>query len=133
MSAVAIKTDGPSFGQSVLHSVPTCFMGKLKAKSRRICHNGAVNWIPSNDAGAVPVRSGSARGLLSKQDPVMEAFLPCPVGDGLLQAFASARPQDYGFLEPADLLDLRTSAFSGSPEWDAFAYHVAGCSQCGEV
>ena len=78
------------------------------------------------------VVSGSARHL-SRQDPVMAAFLPCPVGAKLLQAFATARPEDYGFIEPADYLNLRNSAFSGIPEWTGFADHVIGCSRCGEV
>ena len=70
---------------------------------------------------------------LSSQDPVMAAFLPCPAGAKLLEAFATARPDDCEFIEPADFLNVRSSAFSGIAEWDEFADHVSGCPRCGEV
>jgi hypothetical protein len=56
--------------------------------------------------------------------------LPCLQGTGLLRTFAEARPDDFHFLKPADLLDLKNSAFEGIPEWDAFAEHYATCELC---
>lgn len=70
---------------------------------------------------------------LSQQDPMVRVFFPCAQGTELLQTFALARPSDHSFLEPKDFADLRSSAFSGIPEWDAFADHVQRCSLCGEV
>ena len=70
---------------------------------------------------------------ISNEDPLVEAIRPCELGRNLLQKFAAARPDDYSFLEPRDFLDLQNSAFSGIPEWDAFAEHVSECSQCGAV
>jgi|GEM_PF-2121390 len=70
---------------------------------------------------------------ISSEDPLVEAIRPCELGRNLLLKFAAARPTDYSFLEPRDFLDLQNSAFSGIPEWDAFAEHVSECSQCGAV
>jgi hypothetical protein len=47
----------------------------------------------------------------------------CPVGMDLLRRFEAARPNDYDFLQVQDFADLRTSAFDGIPEWDAFTAH----------
>jgi hypothetical protein len=58
--------------------------------------------------------------------------LPCPAGTGLLRNFAEARPADFAFLKPGDLIDLNNSAFEGIPEWDAFAEHYAECELCNE-
>lgn len=69
---------------------------------------------------------------ISREDPVVQVFFPCETGTRLLEAFAAARPQDLGFIEPTDFGDLRNSAFAGIPEWDAFADHVQECSRCGE-
>jgi hypothetical protein len=55
---------------------------------------------------------------------------PCPVGTTLLCAFASARPADFNFLKPGDLIDLHNSAFAGIPEWDAFSEHYGFCESC---
>ena len=71
--------------------------------------------------------------VLSRQDPVVQVFFPCERGTTLLQAFGAARPEDFGFIEPKDFMDLRNSAFSGIPEWDEFATHVFSCTNCGEV
>lgn len=70
---------------------------------------------------------------LSRQDPIVSVFCPCEEGTRLLECFVAARPEDYGFLEPQDFIDLRNSAFAGIPEWDAFADHVQQCAACGEV
>jgi hypothetical protein len=70
---------------------------------------------------------------ISSKDPLVEAFRPCEQGRGLFLKFAAARPSDHGFLEPRDFLDLRSSAFSGIPEWDDFAEHISECSRCGAV
>jgi hypothetical protein len=56
--------------------------------------------------------------------------LPCPEGTILLRAFAEARPGDFAFLKPADLSDLRNSAFAGIPEWEAFSEHYSSCELC---
>jgi hypothetical protein len=56
--------------------------------------------------------------------------LPCPDGTALLRAFAEARPADFSFLKPDDLVDLRNSAFAGIPEWEAFSEHFASCEHC---
>ncbi len=70
---------------------------------------------------------------ISREDPVVQVFVPCGDGIHLLEEFAAARPQDYTFLEPKDFADLKNSAFAGIPEWDAFAGHVQDCPQCGEI
>jgi hypothetical protein len=70
---------------------------------------------------------------ISSEDPLVEALRPCELGRNLLLKFAAARPSDHSFLEPRDFLDLHNSAFSGIPEWDAFAWHVSECSRCGVV
>jgi hypothetical protein len=54
----------------------------------------------------------------------------CEEGVALLARFAQARPVDCRFIEPADLTDVRSSAFSGIPEWDAFADHRSRCLRC---
>jgi hypothetical protein len=56
--------------------------------------------------------------------------LPCPVGTNLLRHFAEARPSDFGFLKPSDLVDLNNSAFEGISEWDNFAAHYTACELC---
>ena len=56
--------------------------------------------------------------------------LPCPAGIALLRNFAEARPLDFNFLKPHNLIDLNNSAFEGIPEWDAFAQHYAECELC---
>ena len=56
--------------------------------------------------------------------------LPCPAGTELLRNFAEARPLDFAFLKPHNLIDLNNSAFEGIPEWDAFAEHYAKCELC---
>jgi hypothetical protein len=56
--------------------------------------------------------------------------LPCPVGTDLLVAFAEARPFDFAFLKPLDLIDLRNSAFAGISEWEAFSQHYGTCELC---
>ncbi len=56
--------------------------------------------------------------------------LPRPKGTDLLRAFAEARPADFGFLKPNDLVDLRNSAFAGIPEWEAFSWHYDSCELC---
>ncbi len=67
---------------------------------------------------------------ISSEDPLVEALRPCRLGRDILLEFAAARPSDHSFLEPRDFLDLHNSAFSGIPEWDAFANHVSECSRC---
>jgi hypothetical protein len=56
--------------------------------------------------------------------------IPCSRVTGLLRSFAEARPTDFAFLDPGDLLDLKTSGFAGIPEWDSFAEHYATCERC---
>jgi len=58
------------------------------------------------------------------------ARTPCHDGMKLLRVFAAARPNDFPFLQPADLNDSCNSAFIGIAEWDAFAEHYAGCRRC---
>jgi hypothetical protein len=45
----------------------------------------------------------------------VHAGLPCPNGTDLLRSFATARPADFAFLKPADLVDLNNSALRGHP------------------
>ncbi|RXH54443.1 hypothetical protein [Granulicella sibirica] len=73
-----------------------------------------------------------AHKAISREDPIVQVFYPCEAGTRLLEDFAAARPQDYTFLEPKDFSDLRSSAFAGISEWDAFADHVQECALCGE-
>lgn len=54
----------------------------------------------------------------------------CDEGAALFARFAQARPEDCEFIQPADLTDVHSSAFSGIPEWDAFANHSSGCLRC---
>jgi hypothetical protein len=61
--------------------------------------------------------------------PVDEG-LPCPKGTALLRTFAEARTADFGFLEANDLVGLRSSAFAGIPEWEAFSRHYGSCGLC---
>lgn len=61
--------------------------------------------------------------------PVEERLL-CSEGTALLRAFAEIRPSDLAFLQPGDLIDLSNSAFTGIPEWDAFAEHYGSCRLC---
>jgi hypothetical protein len=74
-----------------------------------------------------------AHKAISREDPLTQVFPPCDVGTRLLEAFETARPAGYTFLEPKDFSDLRSSAFVGLAEWDSFARHVLGCTRCGEV
>jgi hypothetical protein len=55
---------------------------------------------------------------------------PCPFGTALLREFAVARPVDFGFLEPQDLVDPTDCAFTGITDWDTFAHHYANCERC---
>ena len=55
---------------------------------------------------------------------------PCPAGADLLRAFAETRPADFNFLKPSDLFDLRSFAFAGIPEWEAFSEHYGSCELC---
>jgi len=54
----------------------------------------------------------------------------CRQGAGLLWAFAEARPTDIAFLQETDMCDRTNYAFTGIPEWDAFAEHYASCKHC---
>lgn len=54
----------------------------------------------------------------------------CDQGMALWARFAQARPEDREFIQPPDLIDVHSSAFSGIPEWDAFANHSSGCLRC---
>jgi hypothetical protein len=74
-----------------------------------------------------------AHKAISREDPIVQVFSPCATGTRLLEDFAAARPRDYTFMAPKDFRDLRTSAFAGIPEWDAFADHVQECVRCGDV
>lgn len=56
--------------------------------------------------------------------------LPCPEGIVLLRAFAERRPSDFAFLTSSDLADLKSSAFTGITEWDAFTDHFVCCELC---
>jgi hypothetical protein len=56
--------------------------------------------------------------------------LPCPIRMALLRSFSEARPIDFGFLQPQDLIDLSNSAFAGISEWDTLAEHYATCERC---
>ncbi len=58
---------------------------------------------------------------------------PCAEGRLLLKLFAEARPTDFAFLKPEDMVDRETSGFVGIPEWDAFASHVSICKDCNET
>jgi hypothetical protein len=59
-----------------------------------------------------------------------DALRACAVGMDLLRRFEEARPNDYAFLQVQDLVDLRTSAFVGIPEWDAVTEHREACEDC---
>jgi hypothetical protein len=54
----------------------------------------------------------------------------CPICTELLRNLAEARPADFAFIKPGDLVDLNNSAFEGIPEWDTFAKHYARCELC---
>lgn len=54
----------------------------------------------------------------------------CPTGRELLRRFRETRPDDYAFLDARDLIDLRSPAFEGISEWDAFVEHYAICKSC---
>lgn len=56
--------------------------------------------------------------------------LPCSEGTNLLVAFAEARPVDFAFLTPEDLIDLQNPAFAGIAEWEAFTRHYETCERC---
>jgi hypothetical protein len=74
----------------------------------------------SRTAGtAVFVLSGTIirHKAISRDDPIVQVFSPCETGTRLLE----------------DFTDLRTSAFAGLPEWDAFADHEQECIRCGEI
>jgi hypothetical protein len=98
-----------------------------EANKRRMWHNRRTCCSKDDREPVMSVRA------IFSEDQLVEAFSPCEQGRGLLLKFAAARPADYSFLEPRDFLDLQNSAFSGIPEWDAFAEHVSECSQCGAV
>jgi len=55
---------------------------------------------------------------------------PCPEGAALLRVFAETRPSDFAFLKSGDFGDLSNPAFSGIPEWEAFAAHYGSCRCC---
>lgn len=74
-----------------------------------------------------------AHKVISREDPLIHVFSPCPAGMHLLEEFARVRPADCTFLEPKDFSDRRSSAFAGISKWDSFAEHVLGCTRCGEV
>lgn len=59
-----------------------------------------------------------------------DALPACAVGMDLLRRFEAARPNDYAFLQAKDFVDLRTSAFAGIPEWDAFTEHCETYEDC---
>ncbi len=59
-------------------------------------------------------------------------FLLVPVGMHLLRRFGAVRPNDYAFLQAQDFANLRTSAFDGISEWDAFTEHCETCEDCKE-
>ena len=59
-----------------------------------------------------------------------DALPTCAVGMNLLRRLEAARPNDYAFLQAQDFVDLRTSAFVGIPEWDAFIEHCEACEDC---
>lgn len=59
-----------------------------------------------------------------------EELTACTTGWRLLQQFRQSRPNDYEFLQARDFIDLRTSAFDGIPEWDAFVQHYESCESC---
>ncbi len=60
----------------------------------------------------------------------LDAARPCPAGTALLHSFVLARPADFGFLTAEDLVDLRSSAFAGISEWEAFVTHYTTCELC---
>jgi hypothetical protein len=78
---------------------------------------------------AKPILNRNAEKLLGPPFQLDEG-LPCPVGTNLLLAFAEARPADFAFLTPRDLIDLRNSAFASIPEWDKFSEHYGSCELC---
>lgn len=59
-----------------------------------------------------------------------ETEFPCQEGKHLLRSFAESRPADFSFLQADDLRSGTNSAFTGIPEWDAFAEHYASCRRC---
>ncbi len=74
---------------------------------------------------ATPISNETLRALF-KANP----RLPCREGTDLLRIFAVARPADFSFLNADDLLDLKNSAFTGIPEWEAFSDHYGMCEAC---
>ena len=78
---------------------------------------------------AKPVSNIDAEKLLGHLFQVDEG-LPCLEGIDLLITFAEARPSDFAFLKPRDLVDLRNSAFAGIAEWEAFSQHYGTCELC---
>jgi hypothetical protein len=56
----------------------------------------------------------------------------CIDGEQMLRHFAKTRPADIAFLKPGDLVDLKSSDFTGVPEWDAFTNHVSTSTHCKE-
>ncbi|WP_213804987.1 hypothetical protein [Granulicella sp. dw_53] len=60
----------------------------------------------------------------------MDENLPCSEGTTLLRAFAEARPADFAFLKPGDLINLHNSAFAGILEWETFSEHYGSCELC---
>ena len=55
---------------------------------------------------------------------------PCDDCTALLRCFAIARPKDFAFVTPADLVDPLQCAFQGIPEWDAFIDRFSACELC---
>jgi hypothetical protein len=55
---------------------------------------------------------------------------PCDECKALLMAFAAARPNDFAFVTPSDLVDPSQCAFQGIPEWDAFIERFSACELC---
>jgi hypothetical protein len=78
---------------------------------------------------AKPVSNIDVEKLLGDLFDVGEE-IPCPEGTDRLVAFAAARPSDFAFLNPKDLVDLRNSAFAGIEEWEAFSQHYNSCELC---
>ena len=72
-----------------------------------------------------PVSDAALERLFEEDDG-----LPCSEGTALLRAFAELRPADFALLQPHDLIDLRSSAFTVIPEWDLFSEHYATCECC---
>ena len=62
----------------------------------------------------------------------LEPIPACEEGMRLLHQFWEKHPDSYAYLRPQDFVELNSPAFSGIPEWDAFAHHFATCRNCNE-